>query len=326
MDRRFAHFSAKIQDVPSDKLADLSGYRGTLSECIEHLPIKVESDVMAEHQIDDPMFDYKLYRFGRSRQIFRGPQPDLRRAYISYIGGSSTFGRYNDEPFPDQVEHALGVRSFNLGTDGAGPGFFLGDPEVLRAASDAQVCVIQIMCASALSNRMFTVRPRRNMRLHAVSDLMIGIYPEVEFGRFSFVQAMLKHLQALDESRFKLVVNEMKNAWIGRMQTLINSVETQTVLLWFSQREPDTSHSKSGGAQYYPHFVDRAMIDAVAPAADDYVECATSEGLPHNLQVDGKTILFRPSGEPIVENREFPSPDMHKRAAEALIPALKPFL
>lgn len=281
---------------------------------------------MAEHQIDDPMFDYKLYRFGRSRQIFRGPQQDLRGDYISFIGGSSTFGRYSDDPFSDQLRRQLDIHTLNLGTDGAGPGFFLGDPEVLRSAMDARVCVVQIMCSAALSNRMYTVRPRRNMRLHAVSDLLIGIFPEVEFERFSFVHAMLKHLQALDETRFKLVANEMKNAWIGRMQTLLNSIETKTVLFWFSQREPDTGHSMSGGPQYYPHFVDRAMIDAVVPSADAYVECTTDKGLPQSLHVDGKPVLFRPSGEPISENREFPSPEMHTQAAEALVPTLKSML
>ena len=277
---------------------------------------------MAEHQIDDPMFDYKLYRFGRSRQVFRGPQPDLRGRFISFIGASNTFGRYNDDPFPSVIGNELDVKTLNLGTDGAGPGFFLGDPEVIQAASAAEVCVVQVMCASALSNRMFSVRPRRNMRLHAVSDLLIGIYPEVEFDRFSFVHAMLKHLQALDENRFKLVVNEMKNAWIGRMQTLLTAVETKTIMFWFSQRDPDEHNSETGAPQYYPHFIDRSMIDSVKSAADGYVECTTAMGLPQDLTVDGKTVLFRPSGEPISKNQEFPSPEMHHAAAAALTPEI----
>lgn len=278
---------------------------------------------MAEHQIDEPMFDYKMYRFGRSRQVFRGPQPELRGKYISFIGASNTFGRFNDEPFPDLVGAGLDVQTLNLGTDGAGPGFFLGDPEVMSAASGAEVCVVQVMCASAISNRMFSVRPRRNMRLHAVSDLLVGIYPEVEFERFSFVHAMLKHLQALDQNRFKLLVNEMKNGWIGRMQTLLNSIETKTILLWFSRRDPDQNNSESGNYEYYPHFVDRSMIDAVKPIADGYIECTTSVGLPQDLTVDGKTILFRPSGEPISQNHEFPSPEMHHAAADTLTPEIQ---
>ncbi len=283
---------------------------------------------MAEQQIDDPLFDYKIYRFGRSRQVFRGPQPEMRGRYLSFLGGSHTFGRYVDEPFCDLIGAELGLKTLNFGTDGAGPNFFLSDPEVVRAASDAEVCIIQVMCAWAMSNRMYTVRPRRNGRLHAVSDLLIGIYPEVEFERFSFVKPMLAHLQALDHQRFKLVNNEMKNAWIGRMQSLISSVETKTILLWLSKREPDELGAQIGAhdSDLYPEFVDRSMIDAVKTAADGYVECTTKSGLPQDLRVEGRAVLFRPSGEPINENREFPSPEMHEDAACALIPEIQRLL
>jgi len=278
---------------------------------------------MAEHQVDDQLFDYRLYRFGRSRQVFRGPQPDLRGKYAAFIGGSNTFGRFSDQPYPQLVGAELGMTAFNLGTEGAGPGFFLGDPEVLRAASDAEICVVQVMCAAAMSNRMFTVRPRRNNRLHATSEMIQGIFPEVDFSRFAFVQAMLKYLHALDDNRFKLVVNEMKNAWIGRMQTLLTAIETPTILFWFSQRDPDDARMQPGTASRYPHFVDRAMIDAVRPAADAYIECTTTAGMPQDLRVDGKTVLFKPSGEAIDENRESPAPERHAGAEDILISEIK---
>lgn len=278
---------------------------------------------MAEQQVDDPLFDYKLYRYGRSRQVFRGPQPDLRGGYLCFLGGSNTFGRFTDMPYSHEVGDRMRLTPLNLGTEGAGPGFFLSDPEVLRAASDAKVCVIQVMCASALSNRMFSVRPRRNTRIHAVSDLLVGIYPEVDFSRFSFVHAMLKYLRNLDENRFKLISNEMKNAWIGRTQTLLSAIETKTVLFWFSQRSPDDPNGNLGGAADYPHFVDRSMIDSVVPSADSYVECVTTQGLPQSLMIDGKTVLYRPSGEPLNENRDLPSPEMHTAAAEVLIPSIQ---
>lgn len=283
---------------------------------------------MAEQQIDDPLFDYKIYRFGRSRQIFRGPQPDLRGPYISFIGASHTFGRYVDEPFPTLVSDEVGLTALNFGTDGAGPNFFLSDPEIVRAAGRANVCVLQIMCAWAQSNRMYTVRPRRNVRLHAVSDLMCGIFPEVDFERFSFVKPMLAHLQTLDEHRFKLVVNEMKNAWIGRMQSLISAIDTKVILLWLSQRDPDEMGADVGHGEtgIYPEFVDRSMINAIKGAADGYVECTTSVGIPQDLRVDGRAVLFRPSGEPIDQNREFPSPEMHEDAACALIPQIERLL
>ena len=282
---------------------------------------------MSDLQIDDPLFDYQAYRFGRSRQIFRGPQPNLRGAYLAFLGASHTFGRYADQPFPVLLGDTLAIPSLNLGTDGAGPGFFLSDPEVKQAASEAAVCVVQVMSASFVSNRMYTVRPRRNVRLQAVSDLLYGIFPEVDFARFSFVRPMLTHLEEVDPNRFKLVVNEIKNAWIGRTHTLLTSLHAKTVLFWFSQRSPDGPPPDAGAAGTdYPAYVDQAMVDTVAEVADGYVECVTDVGLPQDLTVDGRTVLYRPSGAPIDQNREFPSPEMHAAAAEALMPELRRLL
>ena len=279
---------------------------------------------MSEYQIDDPLFDYQIYRFGQTRQIFRGPQPELRGRYLCFIGGSSTFGRYADAPYSDLVGRESGQTVLNLGSDGAGPGFFLADHEVLRAAMDAELTVVQAMCATATSNRMFSVRPRRNLRLHAVSDLLAGIYPEVDFSRFAFTKPMLRHLHEVDPNRFKLVSNEMKNAWIGRMQTLLSTLESKTLLFYLSEREPDDLSVPDGDltAMKYPQFVDRAMLDAVRPAADGYAQCVTSVGRPQDLRVQGRPVLFRPSGEPINENTEFASPEMHAAAAEALMPEI----
>ncbi|MEM7424271.1 MAG: DUF6473 family protein [Pseudomonadota bacterium] len=266
---------------------------------------------MADIQIDNPLFDYNVYRFGRSRQLFRGPQPDLRGRYLAFLGGSSTFGRYVDAPFPSLVGEDSGVNVANLGADGAGPGFFMNDPEVMNVASDASLTIVQVMCTAANSNRRFLVRPRRNIRLQAVSVLLTGIYPEVDFGAFAYTKAMLKFLHNQDRARFRLVVNEMRNAWIGRMQSLLSSIETKTLLFWFSERDPDdhTTDSDDPTDMKYPLFVDQAMIDAIMPAADGFVSCVTRSGLPHDLRVDGKTVLYRPSGAPINENVEYPSPD-----------------
>lgn len=282
---------------------------------------------MAEYSIDDPLFDYKVYRFGRSRQIFRGPQADLRGRYVCFVGASHTFGRFADYPFPALVGARLEMKTLNLGAEGAGPGFFLADPDVLRAASDAPVCVVQAMCATAISNRMFTVRPRRNLRLHAVSELLRGIYPDVDFDRFAFVRPMLRHLHGLDPMRFRMVENEMKNAWIGRTQTLLNAIETRTVLFWFAQRAPDEVVPEDDPeVSAYPLFVDRAMVETVRGAADGYVEVVSRRGLPQDLRLDGRAVLHKPSGEPIVQNREFPSPEMHLDAAEALGPEIRRLL
>ena len=281
---------------------------------------------MSGQQIDDPLFDYKLYRFGDTQQLFRGPVPDLTGRYVSFLGGSGTFGRFACEPYADLVGETLGTRIANFGTEGAGPGCFLMDPEVLSAASAARVCVVQVMPASALSNRMFTVRPRRNARLHGVSELLAGIYPEVDFSRFSYARGMLRHMAGIRDNRFRLVVNEMRNAWIARTHTLLATIQTRTLLFWFSQRLPEEEGDEPWDAWHDPNWVDRAMIDSVRNGADGYAECVSTAGMPQDLTVDGEPVLFRPSGQPIDENREFPSPQMHQAAADVLLPELRRLL
>ena len=275
---------------------------------------------MAEPRIDDQLLDYKLYRFGQLQQVFRGPAPRLGRHYLAFLGGSGTFGRYADRPYAAIVGQEAGHRFANFGAEGAGPGFFLSDPEVMSAASNALLSVVQVMPACAVSNRMFSVRPRRNARLHAASDLLTGLYPEVDFERFSYVRGMLRHLAGIDDNRFSLVVNEMRNAWIARTHTLLASIQTWTLLFWFSQRQPEEQREDTTDGWHDPNFVDRAMIDSVTDIADGYVECVTSAGLPQDLRVDGEAVLFRPTGTPIDQNRELPSPDMHAAAAAALAP------
>lgn len=278
---------------------------------------------MAVQRIDDPSFDYKLYRFGQMQQVFRGPAPDLGGRYVAFLGGSGTFGRFAERPYADLVGERARLPVANFGAEGAGPGFFLSDAAVMSAASNARVCVIQVMAASALSNRMFTVRPRRNGRLHAVSDLLAGIYPEVDFSRFSYVGGMLRHLAGTTDNRFRLVVNEMRNAWIARTHTLLASIETRTVLFWFSQRAPEDEGVDPTDYRHDPNFVDRSMVDSVATGADAYVECVADSGFNQGPGADGRSGLVQPAGTPINDMHDVDAPRMHEAAAEMLAPRIQ---
>ena len=42
--------------------------------------------------------------------------------------------------------------------------------------------------------------------------------------------------------------------------------------------------------------------------------------------VGGEPVLFRPTGAPINENRDFPSPEMHDSAADLLLPEIQRLL
>ena len=287
---------------------------------------------MTKPLVDDRSIE--VYRFGQMQQLFRGPVPNLRGRYISFLGGSGTFGRFVERPYADLVADAVGRPAANFGAEGAGPGFFLSDAEVMSAASKAEVCVVQVMPASALSNRMFLVRPRRNGRLHGVTELLAGMYPDVDFSRFSYVNGMLRYLSAVQDNRFRLLINEMRNAWIARTHTLLANIHTRTVLFWFSLRAPEDLGADPTDGWHDPNFVDRAMIDSVIGGADAYVECVTAEAPAVDADVecvtsDGSAPAtpdrspLSCADDPVVDRGgHLASPDMHSVAAEKLAPQI----
>ena len=202
-----------------------------------------------------------LYRFGRSKQVFRGPRPDLGGPYLTFIGGSESFGKFVLEPFPKLVENRIGKTCVNLGTPGAGPGFFLKDPVVLETCSRSSRCIIQVMDVAPLSNRMYEVYPRRNMRLRCVSGVLRSLYPQVDFSAFRYVSAMVRKLKDVDLEAYKVVLAEQRSAWLARMLELLQDIETDKTLLWIQQEGGDDL-SKS---------VTQEMVDVLESHVDNIV-------------------------------------------------------
>ncbi|MEL6678155.1 MAG: DUF6473 family protein [Pseudomonadota bacterium] len=270
---------------------------------------------MAFQRVVSTQPDYDQYRFGRSRQIFRGPEPDLSGRYVACIGGAETFGKFSPVTYPQLLDEELDVPCANWGTPGAGPGFFLKDPVLLEACSRAEVCVVSIMSAHSMSNRLFNVFIRRNERLRSVSEMMEALYPEVDFGHFRFVGNMLNHLHDVSPERFNVVAIEMRNAWIARMRELLTDIEAPKVLLWFAQHHPEAAdgYTPAEARRVLPGFVTRQMITEVAPLADVFVEYVA----PPESAVGGAEDRFRSiRGEAV--SRRFPSATMHREVATLL--------
>lgn len=275
---------------------------------------------MTYQKPDAAFIDYDLYAFGRMEQSFRGPAPDLSKPYVACLGSAHTFGRYVAHPFPSILQEELGMTVANWGAGGGGPGFFLRDSGLLEAASNAEVCVIQVMSARSLSNRLFQVKPKRNSHVKAVSEAMQDLFPHVDFDTFTFAHNMLNQLADVDEEKFREVEAEMKAAWVARMRLLLDSIYTRKILFWFSEREPDEAarQREDKAMLKYPQHVDRQMIDAVSPHVDLVVKAVSGVGMPQALLVDGEPVLSTPWGVPVSENRYYPSPEMHVVAAAAL--------
>lgn len=269
---------------------------------------------------DQAFIDYDGYRWGRLNQIYRGPQPDLTQPYVACLGGAQTFGRYVARPYPSLLGEALDMTVANFGAASAGPGFFLRDSRVIEAASAAEVCVIQVMSARSLSNRLFKVQIGRNAQIEAVSKALESLFPHVDFETFTYAHNMLNQIADEDPEKFLEVETEMKAAWVARTRVLLEAIDTKRVLFWFSEREPEGGGSRNSNhpALKYPQFVDQEMLDAITPLVDRVVRCVSSAGIPQSLLKDGKTVLQTPFGMPVSENRYYPSPEMHAEAAAAL--------
>ncbi|MEM7753079.1 MAG: DUF6473 family protein [Pseudomonadota bacterium] len=267
--------------------------------------------------------DYMPCRYGQSKLLFRGPERRLDAPYVAFLGGTATYGKFIKTPFPALVESGLGVNCVNFGIANAGVDVLLHDGFLSEACKGAQTTVVQIIGAQNLSNRFYTVHPRRNDRFVTASALLKSIYPEVDFAEFHFNKHMLSCLYNVSKERFAAVRNEVQTAWLARMKLLLKKASGKVVLVWFADHAPllqepaglDPAKSRS------PLFVTREMLDELAPHASAYVEViATPEAMASGT--DG--MVF--SQLEAMAAAEMLGPKAHGELAQQLGPVLQSFV
>ncbi|MFD0859161.1 DUF6473 family protein [Roseovarius aquimarinus] len=270
---------------------------------------------MAFEKLGATPLDYMPCRYGTSKLLFRGPARDPRGRYVAFLGGTETYGKFIRRPFPALVEERCGLPCINLGWPNAGLDVLLHDSAILPAASGAALAVVQVPGAQNLSNRYFTVHPRRNDRFVKPSVLLRAIYPEVDFTEFHFTRHMLGHLADLSPERFAPVRRELQQAWRARMRLLLTRIDAPVLLLWLApQAAPLRADLPGPGAA--PAFVTRAMLEAPGGACVRLVELAYGEAA-----LGGRGMAFSPFEAQAAA--ELPGPGVHALAADALMPALR---
>ena len=73
-----------------------------------------------------------------------------------------------------------------------------------------------------------------------------------------------------------MVRDELKEAWVARMQLLMSRIEGRVVLLWLSAHSLDDT-AKAGDLNSEPAFVDREMIGRVSNQVSDLVEVVATQ-------------------------------------------------
>lgn len=259
--------------------------------------------------------DYFPCRYGASKSVFRGPQRDLGRPYVAMLGGSATFGKYVARPYPALVEQALGRAVANLGGLNAGPDFYLTDPAALDVAAGAQVAVVQVTGAEALSNPFYTVHSRRNDRFLAATPALRALFPGVDFTDIHFTRHLLKVLERSDPAAAATVVRGLKDNWLARMRQLISRLPERRVLLWLADAPPPVLATSLDPA---PPFIDRNMLDALRPEVDAVVIATPS---PRARSLVPQDMTF-PETEAALAAC-LPGAAMHAEVAAELAPVLQ---
>ena len=262
--------------------------------------------------------DYYPCRYGTSRLLFRGPRRSLDRPYIAFLGGTETYGKYVPDPYPDLVEDAVGFAAINLACVNAGVDVYLGEPDVIDIARKAEAVVVQIMGAGNLSNRYYSVHPRRNDRFIGATPLLRSLFPQVDFTEFNFTRHMLTTLQATSKDRFAVLADELRATWLQRMTQLLAQLPQRTVLLWLADQRPPERRGLIGSD---PVLVDAAMLAQLRPLAQGYVEVLVPPDA-RNGGLDGMafTALDAPAAALL------PGPGVHRDVAQLLAQALEPVL
>lgn len=262
--------------------------------------------------------DYDPVCYPGSVLRFRGPRLVPDDPPVVCIGGAETYGRFIPAPFPTHLARLLPGPVLNLGVMNAGLDVITQDPVIRNAMARARAVVLQVPSAQNMSNRFYSVHPRRNDRFLKASQILRTIYREVDFTEFHFTRHLLTHLKSLSGDRFAIIRAELEQAWVGRMIGLLNQLTAPVHLLWLSNRPLNEEGGGLIGLGPDPLFVTPKMIDAVRPHVAS-VTVAVPGGQDHRRPQAGMS--FGPRELPAA--RLLPGPEAHERAAADLARLLR---
>jgi len=291
---------------------------------------------------DYDVVDYHMTELPGTGLQFRGPFPQEALEggdYFACIGAAQTLGCFCEQPFPDLLAQKIGIPALNMGYGGAGPEFFLKQEKLLPYLNKARFVVMQVMSARSQSNQLYDCDGLEYVRLHkdgrrmgaaaAFGELLQGPDFLRKLPLPFRVRRKLANLAARSQAR--AVVQDLREAWIKSSQDLIKQIDVPVVLLWYSKRAPAYNERYTTYGQLFgefPHMVTPQMLDALKPHVATYVEAITSRGSPQPLfnRFTGEPTTVNPVNDrPDLEvaawseNLYYPSPEMHRDAADALL-------
>lgn len=275
---------------------------------------------MKHETVEQEGLSYAPCRYGNSRLFFRGPRKSLARDYIAFVGGTETYGKYIAQPFPSMIEERLGETCVNFGVINGSVDVFMHEKMVQSACHDAVINVVQIMGAQNMSNRFYTVHPRRNDRFVKASSVLRAIYPDIDFADFCFTRHLLQALHDASPERFEIVRSELQAAWTARMKRFLTEIGAHTILLWFANKLPSDAawEDRQNPLQADPLFITRSMVDELRPLVHGVTVVQPSA----KAQANGNAGMVFPASQSSAA-RQLLGVDAHREAADALSEVLQ---
>ncbi|MEM9267346.1 MAG: DUF6473 family protein [Pseudomonadota bacterium] len=261
------------------------------------------------------------YRFGRSDTVYRGSAPDFSQPYVAVVGASETYGPYVDLPYPALLNQELPNQVLNFGFTGGGPNFVLRDPVLLEACNRAEVVVLSVSHAWAVTNRLYTVGHTQNTALHEISEQLAIMFPSVDLDQFEYVRPMVAALARAHPENFQVLEMELREAWLARMRDLVDRIEAPIVLFGMVDDQLDAPDFDPQNRRIGPEMVSRSMFNRLSGYVSNMI---VYEADKFDQCLDGSD--RHAEGEEIKSALAFPGETMHVAAAEKLYPVVKSLL
>jgi len=294
---------------------------------------------------DADIVDYREFTLPGCDVKFRGPGIDpfaqAEGSFFTCLGAAQTYGCYYEKPYPALLASQIEMPSLNLGVGGAGPGFYLQYPSLIKAMNRGRFVILQCMAARHETNSRF------------IADGYVEFVTDRRHG--DSVDSGTAWRRVIDEDfeNAARYVGESRSSWLETTRKLVAAIKVPVIFFWFSRRQPDytidwaeireqrerrlrreyTGHFIDGLSGDFPHYVDGASARAAAALCAGQVECLSSRGM-------GAVLTNRHTGKPIDppvyagrgpeyqalrtgRNEYYPSAQMHEDAAEAIEPVLR---
>ena len=272
---------------------------------------------MAFEYLGANALDYEFCGYGSSNRQFRGPELRTDKTYYAAIGGSETFGKFVESPFPKVLQDLSGVPVANLGQMYCGIDYPIGESAVLDICNGADATIIQLTCVQNMTNQYYSVHPRRNDRFLEASALLRSIYPDIDFTVIHFTGHLMHALYSRCPRRFNEIVSDLREEWVFRVHAQLERITNRVVLLWMASDQVGENPNFELMSNQ-PMFVQSEMLDALAAANCEFVKViATQEEIAAGID----RMVFNAAEEPAAE--QMLGPIVHQEVAKRLAGILK---